>query len=296
MFCKSALKMNVARKLSLLCVVFCAALCAADVLGKGDQCFVRHLKAAGKLNADFESTSDPYNPLVCYAWTERTMHMVKSSFNGEIKVEMPNDADCLTEEFNVTKSVENVFKIRLIEKSNMNDTEKQNQLVEARNEFTELLEKIAVHCQADKQKFINIFQTVLGIKNETLEAFQTVYCLAKYATDNNLLDMVNVKMNPHNIDTESVNCDGIVDVEKSKAEREIRTIISGMSTASRSLDCIMDAYKSSETVRFQIALKVLHYLDFPKETKESATVSNSLEFQNFLRTSVSTCKNPPSQK
>lgn len=284
--------MNFTTKRSLFCVVvFCTVLCSADEpYTLVDLCFVQHLKGVGKLNVDILSTEKRIDPLVCHVVSGQAMEIIKSTYNGEIRADMPNDADCLTDEFSVQRSVENVAKIRLFEKSSLNDTEKEHQMAEARNEFTQNLEKIATHCRADQRKFVNIFHLILGIKNETLEAHQTVYCLTRYAVAAKVLDFGTADINPHNIDPEGgVDCDGIVELEKIRAERELRNLVSGTPAGSRSLDCIMDAYRSGEVFRYQIALRALYHLDLTKETKALAAQSPSTNFSNFLRSSFSTC-------
>lgn len=295
--------MNFIRKFSFLCVVLCAVTCAAYVPGPlegGEPCLVELLKAMKKLNADFQSNSRepiPADPVVCYVMTELTKQLIQSTIFGEINATLPNDADCVEKEFEAQQTLFDVFKVRLIDGSKtLNDTDKQNQLLEARNELTGKLETVAVNCQIEKGKINNIFQRDLAIKNETLEAHQTEYCLAKYAVDNALLALDDVDIDPHNIDKESLNCDGIVDVEKSHLEREVRNMVAGLPKANQTTDCIMDAYKSSAANKFHIALKVLDYLDISKETKEPMQDSGSRGFRNIFAASIGECERAAKSK
>lgn len=257
---------------------------------RGEACLVEYLKAVGKLNSDFQSTAPP-SPLVCHYAAPLAMKMVKSIILDDLKTEIPNESVCLTRDIEVQRAVENVIKIALIENSKfLIDTEKQTQVSEARKEFKAVLVEVAVHyCEADQKQFINIFRDVFGEKNETTEASQYEYCLAKYAVENNYLELGNVDLNPHKIDAESVNCDNIVADERGKAEREIRNIISVLQGSNGSMDCVLNAYRSSNAFGWQVTVKVLDYLDFSKETNESETDKNNAVLRNFIWSTISTC-------
>lgn len=299
----SEIEMSFIRKFLFLCAVLCAVTCSAYVPGPlegGEPCLVELLKAMKKLNADFQSNSRapiPGDPVVCYVMTELTKQLIQSIIFGEINATMPNDAECVEKEFQAQQTLFDVLKVRLIDGSKtLNDTYKHNQLLEARNDLTGNLETVAVNCQIEKEKLNNIFQRDLAIKNETLEAHQTEYCLTKYTVDNALLALADLDINRYNIDKESVNCDGIIDVEKSHLEREVRSMVAGLPKANQTSDCIMDAYKSSAANNFQIALKVLDYLDISKETKEPMQDSNSRGFRNIFATSVGECERAAKSK
>lgn len=284
--------MNLVLRYSIFCVVCCAALSSAYVSNKVvGGCLVQLLKAIGKLSADFPSHPPPTDPLVCYYMTDLTTNMVRGVFHGEMQAKLPKETDCLTETFDLHRTVFDVIKIRVIEENDvLNETQKQTQLGEARKELTDSLEKIVADCPTDKEKFINIFHIALAIKNDTLGAQQTEYCLAKYTVDNNLLELGDAKVwNVHNINPESVDCDGIIAVEKSDSEREVRSVIGVMPNVGKYLDCIMDLYRAGDTFDNQAALKVLTFLDVGNDTKASLGANHSRGFSNFMTTSYQTC-------
>lgn len=284
--------MNVLMKFSIFCIVFYASLSSANNSNNAvGGCLVQLLKAMGKLSADFQSNSLPKNPLVCYYMTELSINMMKGVYHGEISAKLPNEADCLIEMFDLHGTVFDIIKVRLIEESStLDETQKQTQLEEARNELTKDLEKIVVDCPTNKEKFRNIFHIPLAIKNDTLEAHQTEYCLAKYAVDNELLELDDAKVwNPHNITPESVDCDNIVAAERISSEREVGNVIGSMPNVGKHLECIMDLYRTGKTFNNHVSFKVLTFLDLPKETKASLGSSHSVAFSNFMRTSYQTC-------
>lgn len=284
--------MNFVEKVSVICVVLCVAFCSAigpsSIAGL---CTVPYLKHSGRLNVNFPiDSSQSVPPIICYQVYRQSVNVVKSLFFGEIEADLPAHADCLTKEFGDKNDVEHILAIRLIDDTEfLNETEKEEQLIAARKKLSDELDRISDHCQNDKQAFINVFTVPLGIKNETVEAHQANYCLAKYAADNRILDFSNVEMNPHNIDTENVNCDNVIDRQKAKSEREIRNAVLILLRAERSEDCTMNAYKSDGIFKIQLAVQLLEMYDFPKEYKESATVSYGNGMLDFISTTVPEC-------
>lgn len=261
--------MDFARKFSLFCVVFYAALCSAEEspFRTGEACFVQYLKAKGKLNADFPTSVLPSSQ--CRLIVPLTVQMLKSNINDQIRRDTSNESDCLTEEFNNQEAFDYLLKITLIGSSQlMSSIARETQLTETRNQFKVDLENIAIQCQTDEEKFVKVFHDNLGIKNETLEAFQYEYCLTKYVVGNKLLEVGNADLNPHHIDPENVNCDYIVDAEKSQNEKQISDKLSVTPAGERSLECILNAYRKDNVFGWNVALKVLNYVDLTNERRE----------------------------
>lgn len=261
--------MDLARNFSIFCVVFYAALCSAEEnhFRTGEACITQYLKAKGKLNADFQSSGSPSSH--CRLIIPLAVQMIKTNINDRVKKEIPNESDCLTEELDNQGTIDYLLKISVIGNNKLlSEIGRQTQLEETRSQFKADLENIAIQCETDDKNFINIFHDNLGIKNETLEAFQHQYCLTKYAMDNKFLELDNVEMNPHHIDLESVNCDYIVDVEKSKNEKELSDKLSSTPAGGRSSDCILKAFRSNKVFGWNVSLQVLNYLDVARETKE----------------------------
>lgn len=156
-----------------------------------------------------------------------------------------------------------LVKISIIENSyNLSDSERKTQLDETRNELKQNLEQIATQCHTDDKNFISIFNVHLGIKNETLEVLRYEYCTAKYIADNKFLEMGNVEINPHHIDTESVNCDNVIDMDRSKEENGLSDKL-----PAQEKECIMNAYKNDKIYELIIALKVANNLEFSRESR-----------------------------
>ncbi|XP_037030811.1 uncharacterized protein LOC119070540 [Bradysia coprophila] len=241
--------MNIARKISIFCVVFCVALSSADITPQSPSlrgCFIPLLKSMGKLSADFEPNLPSQNPFICHSITGMGTILVKSLYLGEIKAILPNEADCLTEKFDQHGAIFDIIKLRILDETDtLDETEKQRQLEEARTDLTNIFDKIVADCPTDRQKFNNIFHIPLAIKNETLEAHQAKYCLAKYTIDNKLLEFDNAEVwNPHNVNPEGVDCDGIVANEKIISEREVRSVLAAMPNVDKHMDCIMGLYRT----------------------------------------------------
>lgn len=73
---------------------------------------------------------------------------------------------------------------------------------------------IASKCGTNETKFIESFDELFGIKNETLSALEQNYCYAVTTNGNDLLPLRNVNLNPKNIATTRLNCDSIIRNER----------------------------------------------------------------------------------
>lgn len=282
--------MDFAKKSLLFYVIFWATLCYAEqnLVRDGHACVVQYLKQNSKLSESFPSPGSP--PSQCRLVIPATVQGINTNVKYLVTNEFPNEVDCLTNEFENKEGADYLLKLDLIQSSTLlNDSAKTTQIEDTRSEFKDMLEKIAVQCFVDENNFVKIFNELLGIKNETLEAYQNQYCLAKYAfVDHQLFELNNVDINPHHIDTNSVNCENLLAIERSNAEKELKDRLSATETGQRSLDCIVNAFRSGNMFDSRVALKVLSTLDITSQEKERETNKISQKLSEFILTSV-TC-------
>ncbi len=143
-------------------------------------------------------------------------------------------------------------------------------LEEASNQFKDELKEIADHCVVDDKDFIRIYHDHLGIKNETLIAYQHQYCMAKYVVDHQIIQLTNVDINPHQIDTDSVNWDYLIYVERTKVEDNLANRLTATQAAQTQIDCLSNSFKVNNMFGYRIAMNVLYfYLDVPSDVKET---------------------------
>ncbi len=203
-----------------------------------------------------------------------------------IKTEIPNAADCLKEQFKNQDAVDFIIKIELLDASRMlSESERKTQLEATRYDFIEELLKMARHCDTNENDFIKLFHEKLGIKNNTSVMVEYEYCLAKYAADNEALEMGDVEINPHKIDPDSVDCKHIIDVDRRENEMRLTNKITTTDSLQRSSSCIMKAYRSNKVYDMSVASKVLSKLDFFRETKTIETnkiMEKSSEFAMLI--------------
>ncbi len=274
--------MDFAKKVLLFCVVFCAAVCSADQNHylNGQACLVQHLKTKGKLNQSFQSTLEPTSR--CRLVMPLTIQILKTSVTDRVKNDFPNEADCLNDEFDNKEAVDFLIKLDVIKSSTLlSVSARDTQLEDTRSLFKDDLEDIARQCLVDDKNFVKIFNDVLGIKNETLVAYQHEYCMAKYVVDNDLLEVNNLDINPQRIDTNNVNCDYIIDVERSKTEKELSDKLSATPEGQRSLSCVLNAFRSGNMFGYKIALIVLNNLDVTSEVKVEQSNKISVKLGEF---------------
>lgn len=180
--------MNFAQKFLLWS---CVALSTADgqpvpnSLSTTEACFVEHLKAQGKLNETFRTDARPAvlcRPVIIYAVSfQNTILRRKVG-----KIFSTIETQCLLDEFEVKKDADHIYVLYVLEVNRLLSVSDKGTLMdEARNQFKAELKRIADHCQVDDEKFIQIYNEKLGIKNETLEAYQQEYCKTKYVGGSN---------------------------------------------------------------------------------------------------------------
>lgn len=272
----------------LLCAVFCAVQCSAPDTRYLDCCFVHYLKEKGKLEEKFQSF-DPPMPQ-CRVIARLGVARQKSNFKRQVRNGFPNEAVCLNNGFENKEVVDYFLKFELIKRSSfLSASAKGTQMEEARGQFKNALKEIALQCLVVDDNFIKIFNNQL--KNETSEAHEHEYCMAKYVVDNQLLELNNVDLNQHQIDTESVDCD-IIDVEQSKTERELIGKLSATEAGQRSSDCVMNAYRNGNMFGWKVALKALNYLDITNQVKEVQTNRVSKKVDEFRNKLISECEAP----
>jgi len=270
--------MDFTTKFLLFCVVFNANLfCFANgteypfgqVLGQA--CAVQYLQEKGKLNDSLQSIVPP--PSRCRLVIPLVLQATKSFFREEILRTFPLDvANCLIIGLDSDEAFDYSLKSDIIETSSLfSGSEKIAEIKEA-DKFTDVVRKIKAKCGVDESN-ANIF-------NETLEDHQHNYCLVEYALDNQLLELNNTDINPHHIDTESINCTNIVNAERIKTEKEYSDKLSGHGSE----DCVVNEFRSGKMFDWKVALFIFKRLDI---TNQTYRVSNKVD--EFLSLSTSAC-------
>lgn len=265
-------------------MIFCAAFCYAEqnLYRSGEDCVAQYLKGKGKLPATFQSTISPSSARNCRLVIALSMEMLNTNIKYQVGEEFPNEVDCLTDEFENKESIDYFFQLDLIKSSRvLSVSAKNTQFEETRDQLKDVLEEIAIQCLVDGKKYVKIFNETLDIKNKTLAAYQSDYCMAKYAlVDNQLLELSGIDINPHHIDTKIVNCEYIIDVERSQSEKDLIDIVSA-EIDQRSLDCVMNEYRSGNMFNWRVALKALSTLDVAVQDKERETTRIAAKITEF---------------
>jgi hypothetical protein len=265
--------------LALSATLYCVYARAA--IDEGEACIVQYLKRKGKLSEDFPTTLETPSSH-CEVSIPISTKIVREAYVDKINETFPNQSQCLIDEFDNREIVDHVLKVSVISESKkLSENSIKTQLEAARSDLKQDLEKIAIQCNTVDEAFTNIFNDLLGIKNETLAVFQYEYCISKYTADNSLLPLNNVELNPHHIDIEHLNCTAIIEKERTKAVKEIRDKMTSTPNGDRYINCILNAYNRNRVFDWSIALKVLYIVELPKETKESEKAKATQKIADF---------------
>lgn len=272
-------KQNIKMKFALYCLIICTEIyyisAVDNTFHDGEACLVQYLQRKGKLDASFKLTEKP-SPNCVFA-IPLTKMVARKSIMDKIEKDIPSHSECLMAKFDSQETLDLLIKISVV-----HDGDDKTELQSARNALRDDLKTVMSHCETNDARFSTIFDSYLGIKNETLEVLQQDYCLAKYVADNKIVDLKNIDLNPHQIDTgSSLNCNQIVDRLRNDAEKELADKISTLPKGQRILGCVMNAFQNGKVFDSGVALKVLYNLDVPTELKESEKVKLSQKLSEF---------------
>lgn len=262
----------------LIDIVFCCALANANFVGyKGTDCVLQYLKAKGKFNNNFP-TIEPSS--TCDFVMSLKMGLMNDTYNREINRKFPQESRCLISELDNESIYDLVLKAVTIKYAPITQVPLKTQWVETKKELRQVLENIALKCKADNNTFIQIFNQSLGIDNESL---QLSYCMANYASHENLFDW-NVVSNPNHVHTELINCTQLIEEYRIKCEKKL------IDFPEESADCVRKAYEKYRFFDWSVAFEVLSDSDISKELKESEAKRISNEREKFL-SAASVCTN-----
>lgn len=257
----------------IFCIFIVTLLCTVSSSADssdGNKCVQEYLRQKGKLGAEFPAVE--WSPR-CRLIATSAMTILNESIKSRIKSGMPVlSVSCLIEEFTNQEIVDVILKLQVVKKSELSENQKQSLTSETYEEFKNDLASVANKCEADQNKFFELFLDFFGSKrphNKTLSAMEHNYCFAKYAAENDLLPLKNVELNPDGIDTRNVNCTAIIQEEQARQEQELRQklIIQKPSV----VECILDGYRNQNLFQSQVSTMVLNFLDLPKDIEEAET-------------------------
>lgn len=258
----------------IFCVLICVKICSFKAIKYPDsfyeldgstdsECTLRYLKSERNLDIDFPMSKEP--PKCRLTWPElnRILRVDMQHLTEEV---LPNASKCLTTELlKREKALDLILTITSIQAANsFPEIEKKSRLSSFRNDFKEYLIEIATECQVAGDKFISTFRGAFD-NNETLIALETDYCLRNYVTDNSILSLDNVNMNPKNIEIENLNCNIVVVDVARRAEEAFSNSISKRDVST--VACLMNSYKENKIFELDFATCVLGKLEIPNETK-----------------------------
>lgn len=267
-------------KFAIYCLIICteiyfgSASAVDSTYHDGEACLIQYLQTRGKLDAAFKSTVKP-SPNCVFAMPLTKM-VVRKSILEQTAKDIPSHSDCLMAKFDSLQTVDLLIKTNVV-----HDSADKTELQSTRNALRDDLKTIMSHCETNDAKFAAIFDSYLGIKNETLAVLQQDYCLAKHVADNKIFDLKTVDLNPHQIDTGNLDCNQMVDQLRNDAEKELADKISTLPKGQRILRCVVDAYQNGKVFDSGIALKVLYSLDVPTELQESEKVRLTQKLSEF---------------
>lgn len=238
--------------------LWCSAKTVDNPLAKS--CYIQYLQEKGKLDEPLPSTVQPPSrcrlvvPYISNIFADRVVAM----FTAKV-------ADCI-KNVNANTELYDLMLKQHLYRSLFGDEEAHTRLAEANYQFQSSNREVISKCKTNERN---------AIRNETLEDYQFIYCMRKYATDSLLIE-INEKVNPGNIDTESVNCTNVIAIDRSNTE----TLFKDKVAAS---DCAMNEFRSGDLFDWKVVMTVFRDFDKIFDT-------NDKQIEEFLSMTPSQCE------
>lgn len=297
-FSHSQSKVNESKmKFIIFCVLICGKLCCFEALTMPDsyytgdastdsECALQELKSKGKVDMDFPFPMSVESP-ECRLTLSQLNQIMRADIKHFIEKEIPNDGNCLANELiQREKTLDLILTVSaILAADSFSESEKKTRLIGFRNEMKKDLKEIATQCHTPEDKLVSLYQSAFE-NNETLIAMESDYCLAKYVSDRNILDLVDVNLNPNDIKIKHLNCSIVMEEEMRKDEEKFRNTITVRDLAA--VSCIMNLYKEKGVFDLDFAWIVLGKLGMPSEQKRSERDKINEEFE-YLSVSFLNC-------
>jgi len=191
-------------KFGIYFALIITALCCVIVTADFDRCFGQYLRRKGKLDNNLPL---PRETSYCNAFVSSRLQKLQSLVYKEIRKHNPNEYYCLTSEFENVEILDLVVKLAKIKDSlSLNVSEKRNQIDVTFIELKKDLEKIAVRCETNKEKFsANLVPELIEL---SMGIPQLINCFLKNVEDNKILPLENIES--YGLATTYANCDEVL--------------------------------------------------------------------------------------
>lgn len=227
-------------------------------------CTIRHLKEKKLLDENYPTSSNN-DSNVCLSVVTFALKIMEEA--TEEKITDNDKKDCIMQELRNAQLLEHVMKKDVLERAtHIEKSKQQTQIKAEKGKLISILGETAKTCNSDPT-YGGVFDDILGSTNTTLAVKQRNYCVLKYVLDNKFIEtQANININPDNIST-NVDCNPIIEQEKTKKRNEMRTAIEKRVELESGLQCILKKYDELNVFDTYIAGEVLETLDIPVEDK-----------------------------
>lgn len=239
----------------------------------GEACMVEYLKKNGKLESDYPMPPG-YNEQACSTSIASAIRLL--GYALEDKLAEIDTGGCLIRELRNSSFVDYMIKIEVIdEASHIKEEDQKRKTAETREKIREILEEAARKCNSKG----NDTSIVRREKN---------FCTAKYVLDNKYLVLENFNVNPKNISTTNIDCDGIINDARNKTRNEYKVVLETKGLADHRILCVMRKFETLKVFDWGLAIAVLERIEASEE--EMTRNSNIIEEKyNQIKRSIMSC-------
>lgn len=217
-------------------------------------CIVRFLQIKGQLEESFQSSPAPGDlcrvllPLIYANHSEKLVLRLWETKSVK--------AECVLKTLKNSEFIDLELKLEIYSHSKHTTKDvKRKRMNEVMKNQRKLLLEAAKICRSD-ESYGGLFDEILGI-NSSLAFHQETYCLLKYAVENRFIEIRNIRMNPKNINTMSIDCRPIIETKKRENERKLLEAFRKNKYSSDAINCLLERYQHERIFGWNVAKDLL---------------------------------------
>lgn len=217
-------------------------------------CATQYLKDKGLLDDNItvalpQSTEACEYQMRIHRYFIDVLQLPYNEMRYEIEKEMTIELNCLMYGINDT-AVDEFLKLVVIRERGT-EYNLQNQFAATIDKLNPKLEKISLQCQL-LRSLVLLLQPLFSvlshsINNSSVALQQRQYCLTQYVADNRLYNFNGADLNSNNVDSSSVNCTTIIDIERQDDMQKTRDSMYKLGAQSaEEIECAMNVYENKK--------------------------------------------------
>jgi hypothetical protein len=144
---------------------------------------------------------------------------------------------------------------------------KQRNIEQNSRRVEKILEDAKKNCESDLT-YAELFDDLLRIRNGVVDNLSQNYCFRKFVVEKNLIKSRDFDVNPRKINTQSINCHAIIEIERTAHEKRFRRFFSEVILLKNyQIECVLKVYEIQRMFEAEVAREVAEQSRVPTDLK-----------------------------